>query len=167
MDALTGLLNSRVFQETLARECARSHRYERALALVVLDVDDFTEANGRLGRLGGDAVLAAVGARVLDSVRRADIACRVGGDEFGVILPESGARDAEHLYRRLQFAVGSGASGPAERVRISAGIAELRPEDDSVSLFQRANEALQRAKEGGHGQVRQANGPTQARELGA
>jgi diguanylate cyclase (GGDEF)-like protein len=167
VDALTGLLNSRVFKETLARECARSHRYERPLALVVLDVDDFTEANGRLGRLGGDAVLAAVGARVLDSVRRADVACRVGGDEFGVILPESGARDAEHLYRRLQFAVGSGASGPAERVRISAGIAELRPEDDSISLFQRADEALQRAKEGGPSQVRQANGPTQARELGA
>jgi diguanylate cyclase (GGDEF)-like protein len=166
VDAVTGLLNRRVFQETLARECARSHRYERPLALVVLDVDDFTEANGRLGRLGGDAILAAVGARVLDSVRRADVACRVGGDEFGVILPESGARDAEHLCRRLQFAVGS-ASGPAERVRISAGIAELRPEDDSISLFQRADEALQRAKEGGRSQVRQANGPTQPRELGA
>jgi diguanylate cyclase len=87
------------------------------------------------------------------------VPCRVGGDEFAVILPESAARDAEQLYRRIQFAVGSGAVGATERVRLSAGIAELRPDDDSVSLFQRADEALYRAKEGGKGQVLLADGP--------
>lgn len=157
-DALTGLHNRRFFYETLGRECARAQRYERRLALVVLDVDDFKAINDRLGHLAGDAVLAAVADRLRGAVRRADIACRVGGDEFAVILPEAGERDAEQLYRRIQFAVGSGSAGPAERIRMSAGIAELRPEDDPVSFFQRADDALYQAKEAGKGQVRRANG---------
>jgi diguanylate cyclase (GGDEF)-like protein len=156
VDGLTGLHNRRFFHETLARECARAQRYDRRLALVVLDVDDFKETNDRIGHLAGDAVLAAVADRLRRAVRRADLACRVGGDEFAVILPEAGTRDAEQLYRRIQFAVGSGSAGPAERVRISAGIAELRPEDDPVSLFQRADDALYRAKQAGKGQVRGA-----------
>jgi len=159
VDALTGLHNRRYFHETLERECARAHRYERGIALIILDIDDFKATNDRLGHLAGDAVLAAVAARLREAVRQSDVACRVGGDEFAVILPEAGARDAEQLYRRIQFAVGSGASGPVERVRLSAGIGELRPEDDVVSLFERADEALYRAKEGGKGQVQQAEGP--------
>jgi diguanylate cyclase (GGDEF)-like protein len=156
VDALTGVHNRRYFHETLERECARAHRYERGLALIVLDIDDFKATNDKLGHLAGDDVLAAVAGRLRDAVRESDIACRVGGDEFAVILPEAGARDAEQLYRRIQFAVGSGASGPAERVRLSAGIAELRPEDDAVALFQQADEALYQAKELGKGQVQQA-----------
>lgn len=159
VDGLTGLHNRRFFHETLGRECARAQRYDRRLALVVLDVDDFKETNDRLGHLAGDAVLAAVADRLRRAVRRADVACRVGGDEFAVILPEAGARDAEQLYRRIQFAVGSGSAGPAERVRVSAGIAELRPEDDPVSLFQRADDALYGAKQAGKGQVRSAGEP--------
>ena len=159
IDALTGLHNRRYFHETLERETARAQRYERGLALIILDIDDFKEWNDRLGHLAGDDVLAAVAERLHGAVRQSDIACRVGGDEFAVVLPEAGARDAEQLYRRIQFAVGSGASGPAERVRLSAGIAELRPEDDAVALFQRADDALYRAKEGGKGQVQQAEGP--------
>ena len=156
VDALTGVHNRRYFHETLLRECARAHRYERGLALVILDIDDFKGTNDRLGHLAGDTVLAAVAERLRGAVRESDIACRVGGDEFAVILPEAGARDAEQLYRRIQFAVGSGSSGPVERVRLSAGIAELRPEDDSVALFERADDALYRAKELGKGQVQQA-----------
>jgi diguanylate cyclase (GGDEF)-like protein len=158
VDGLTGLHNRRFFHETLGRECARAQRYDRRLALVILDVDDFKETNDRVGHLAGDTVLAAVAERLRGAVRRADVACRVGGDEFAVILPEAGERDAEQLYRRIQFAVGSGSAGPAERVRMSAGIAELRPEDDPVSLFQRADDALYRAKQAGKGQVRGAGG---------
>lgn len=154
VDVLTGLHNRRFFHETLRRECARAQRYERCLALVVLDVDDFQQANDRVGHVAGDAVLAAVADRLRRAVRRVDVACRVGGDDFAVILPEAGARDAEQLYRRILFAVGSGSAGPAERIRLFAGIAELRPEDDPVSLFQRAGDALYQAKQAGKGQVR-------------
>jgi diguanylate cyclase (GGDEF)-like protein len=115
LDALTGLHNRRYFHETLAREVSRAHRYARRLALVVFDLDDFKAINDRIGHLSGDAVLAEVAERVREVVRSADIACRVGGDEFGVILPESGLSDADQLYRRMQSAIGAKAIGPAGR----------------------------------------------------
>jgi diguanylate cyclase (GGDEF)-like protein len=158
LDALTNLHNRRYFHETLARECSRAHRYDRHLALVVFDIDDFKAINDRIGHLAADAVLAAVAERLQSVVRAADIACRVGGDEFAVILPESTTADAEQLYRRVQFAVGSRPVGPFERLHLSAGIAELRPDDDGKSFFERADEALYRAKEGGKGQFVAADG---------
>jgi diguanylate cyclase (GGDEF)-like protein len=105
-----------------------------------------------VGHLAGDAVLSQLAERVRSVVRGADIACRVGGDEFAVILPESSVADAEQLYRRLQFAVSARPTGPPDRLHLSAGIAELVPEDDAVSFFERADEALFRAKETGKGQ---------------
>jgi diguanylate cyclase (GGDEF)-like protein len=158
LDALTNLHNRRYFHETLARECARAHRYDRRLALVVFDIDDFKAINDRIGHLAGDAVLAGVAERLQSVVRSADVACRVGGDEFAVILPESTLGDAEQLYRRVQFAVGSRPLGPFERIHLSAGIAELRSEDDAKSFFERGDEALYRAKESGKGRFSAANG---------
>jgi diguanylate cyclase (GGDEF)-like protein len=158
LDALTNLHNRRYFHETLAREATRAHRYDRRLSLVVFDIDDFKAINDRIGHLSGDAVLAAVAERVQSAVRGADIACRVGGDEFAVILPESTIEDAEQLYKRVQFAVASRPLGPFERIRLSAGIAELNPEDDAKTFFERADEALYRAKESGKGRFNVANG---------
>jgi diguanylate cyclase (GGDEF)-like protein len=153
LDALTNLHNRRYFHDTLAREVSRAQRYDRRLALVVFDIDDFKAINERVGHLAGDSVLAQLAERVRSVVRSADIACRVGGDEFAVILPESTLSDAEQLYRRLQFAVSTRPTGPADRLHLSAGIAELVPEDDAVSFFERADEALFRAKETGKGQA--------------
>src|SRR5205823_14021587 len=89
-DALTGLRNRRFFYETLQRECKRARRYGRSLALLVLDLDDFKAINERVGHLAGDDVLAETAARVRGALRASDVACRVGGDEFAVILPEAG-----------------------------------------------------------------------------
>ena len=158
LDALTNLHNRRYFHETLARECTRAHRYDRRLALVVFDIDDFKAINDRIGHLAADAVLAAVAERVQSVVRGADIACRVGGDEFAVILPESTLGDAEQLYGRVQLAVASRPLGPFERIHLSAGLAELRSEDDAKIFFERADEALYRAKETGKGRFSAANG---------
>jgi diguanylate cyclase (GGDEF)-like protein len=149
LDALTGLHNRRYFHETLARECARAHRYERKLSLIVFDLDDFKEINDRIGHLAGDTVLAEA----------ADIACRVGGDEFAVILPESSLDDADQLYRRIQNAISSRPLGQGGKLFLSAGVAELRAEDDPVAFFQRADDALYRAKEAGKGRVVSANSP--------
>ncbi len=98
-------------------------------------------------------MLAETAERVKDVVRSADIACRVGGDEFSVILPESSTGDADQLYHRLLGAVGSRPVGQAGRLSVSAGIAELREEDDPTTFFERADEALYRAKERGKAQV--------------
>jgi len=153
LDALTGLHNRRYFHETLARETARAQRYNRRLALIVLDLDDFKAINDRIGHLAGDTVLAEVADRVRDVVRQADVACRVGGDELAVILPESTLADAEQLYRRIQTAVSSRPISHAGRLLLSGGIAELRTQDDPFALFQRADEALYRAKQAGKGRV--------------
>ncbi len=159
LDALTGLHNRRFFHETLARECARAHRYERKLSLIVFDLDDFKEINDRIGHLAGDAVLSEAAERVRDVVRTADIACRVGGDEFAIILPEASIEDADQLYRRLQHAVSARPVGLAGQLALSAGVAELRAEDDPMSFFQRADDALYRAKADGKARVVSANAP--------
>jgi diguanylate cyclase (GGDEF)-like protein len=156
LDALTGLHNRRYFHETLAREVARAHRYGRQLALVVFDLDNFKAVNDRIGHLGGDAVLAEIAERIRDVVRSADIACRVGGDEFAVILPESSTSDADQLYHRLRGAVSARVVGQAGRLLLSAGIAEIAAGDDPKTFFERADEALYQAKERGKGQVVQA-----------
>ena len=158
LDALTGLHNRRYFHETLARECARAHRYGRRLALIVFDLDDFKDVNDRVGHLGGDAVLAEAAERVREVIRTADVACRVGGDEFSVIMPESGIEQAEQLFGRLQGTISSRPIGEGGRLHISAGVAELKPDDDAISLFERADEALYRAKEAGKGQGVTADG---------
>ncbi|HSK16880.1 MAG TPA: GGDEF domain-containing protein [Gaiellaceae bacterium] len=162
LDPLTSLGNRRFFYATLERECARADRYERRLALVVLDVDDFKEINDRIGHLAGDRVLAEVAGRVRRATRATDVACRVGGDELAVILPEAGEADAESLFRRVQLELAGGIGESAERVRLSAGIAGLRPQDDAVALFQRADEALYRAKQEGKGHARRAGGEERA-----
>ena len=152
LDALTGLHNYRYFHETLGREVARAHRYNRNLSLVVFDIDDFKAVNDRIGHLAGDSVLAEAAQRIRSVVRGADIACRIGGDEFAVVLPESTVEDADSLYRRLEGTMGTWRPG-SEHLGLSAGMAELEPGDDAVSLFKRADEALYKAKEGGKGQA--------------
>jgi len=157
LDALTGLHNRRYFHETLAREVARAHRYDRKLALIVFDLDDFKAINDRIGHLAGDAVIAESAERIRDVVRSADFACRVGGDEFAVILPESTLTDADQLYRRLQAAISARPVGQAGRLSFSAGVAELKSEDDPTGFFERADEALYGAKERGKAQVVASN----------
>jgi diguanylate cyclase (GGDEF)-like protein len=147
LDALTGLHNRRYFHETLAREVARAQRYDRRLALVVFDLDGFKAINDRIGHLAGDGVLAEVAERVRSVVRSADVACRVGGDEFGVILPESTLADAELLSQRMQAVVAANPIGDAGTLQLSAGAAELVPEDDATRFFERADRALYQAKQ--------------------
>jgi diguanylate cyclase (GGDEF)-like protein len=158
LDALTGLHNRRYFHETLGRECARAHRYSRRLGLIVFDIDDFKDVNDRVGHLAGDGALAEMAERVRSVVRSADIPCRVGGDEFAVVMPESGLEQGEQLFQRLQAAIGGRGIGQAGLLHISAGVTELNPEDDSISFFERADAALYRAKDAGKGRAFAADG---------
>jgi diguanylate cyclase (GGDEF)-like protein len=153
MDSLTGLHNHRYFHEALAREVRRAHRYGRALSLLVLDADLFKAVNDRIGHLGGDEALAEAAHRIAGVVRSVDLACRVGGDEFAVILPESTLMDAEQLGERVQEAVASRPIGEAGMVTFSAGVAELEPREDATGLFERADRALYRAKESSRGEL--------------
>jgi diguanylate cyclase (GGDEF)-like protein len=147
-DGLTGLYNQRFFQETLRREVTRAHRYQRKLTLIVFDLDDFKSINDQVGHLAGDRVLAQAADRLREAVRSVDVACRIGGDEFAVIMPESASTDGEQLFRRVHNSMRGTALGPDEqRLRLSGGIAELLHGDTPASLFERADAALYRAKE--------------------
>jgi two-component system, cell cycle response regulator len=153
-DALTGLYNQRYFHETLRREVMRAQRYDRSVALIVFDLDDFKTINDQIGHLAGDRVLSQAAERLREAVRSVDVACRIGGDEFAVILPESSAVDADQLYRRVHNAMRGTTLGPdGNRLRVSAGIAELEHGDTAASLFERADGALYRAKDLGKDRV--------------
>ncbi len=153
LDSLTGLHNRRLFYEFLGREIARAHRYERYVSVIVFDLDDFKRINDRIGHLEGDAVLVEVADRVRTVVRATDIPCRVGGDEFAVILPESSRDDAELLADRIAIKIRSQSIEKIGALKISAGVAELRPEDTPADLFKRADHALYRAKDAGKARV--------------
>jgi diguanylate cyclase (GGDEF)-like protein len=153
LDSLTGLHNRRLFYEFLGREIARAQRYERYVSLIVFDLDDFKRINDRIGHLGGDGVLTDVADRVRGVVRATDIPCRVGGDEFAVILPEASRDDAELLADRIAVAIRGQEIDKVGALKISAGVAELRPGDTAADLFHRADEALLRAKNAGKARI--------------
>ena len=163
-DPLSGLHNRRYFHETLGHEVKRAHRYDRRLALIFFDLDNFKAINEEIGHLGGDAVLAEVAERLRSVVRGADIPCRVGGDEFAVILPESSLEDVERFFRRLQLAIQGQPIGRVSTIGVSAGMAELGRDDDATSLFRRVDQALYRAKRAGKGRVMAAEDPDEAGE---
>lgn len=112
-DGLTGLYNHTYFHQRLEEELGRSERYGRPLSLIMVDFDDFKVYNDAYGHLEGDRVLAKVARLLADSVRKIDIACRYGGDEFAVIMADTGAEAAVAAAERVREAVaGLGCSSP-------------------------------------------------------
>jgi diguanylate cyclase (GGDEF)-like protein len=159
LDPLSGLYNRRYFQDTLAREVKRAQRYRRRLALLVFDVDGLKAINDEYGHLAGDTLLLEAADRLRSVMRSADVACRVGGDEFAVIIPESTVADAKQLHERLTRVLRAEAAGPVDRIEVSAGIAQLRPDERSVEFFDRADQALLSAKRSGRGRLELADEP--------
>lgn len=103
-DPLTALWNRRFFEERLREELSRSHRAgpERRFSVMVVDINDFKATNDRHGHPVGDAVLKDVGEFLATHLRTHDVACRTGGDEFGVLLPDLSAADCGQLVNRLR-----------------------------------------------------------------
>jgi diguanylate cyclase (GGDEF)-like protein len=133
-DPLTNLRNRRYFSERLRRECARARRYDRGLGLLLFEAE------------GGLDDLFSAGERIQGAVRSTDIASHLGDGRFAVIMPEAGKADAEHLHRRLRFALG-GRVDNGDGVRLHAGLVELRNEDDAAMFLRRAEDTLERAKQ--------------------
>jgi len=105
IDFLTSLYNRRFFEETLARELARVAKYNFPLALFILDIDDFKKINDTYGHKTGDLVLQNVAKAIKKSLRMQDYACRIGGEEFGVILPQMSYKEAYKVGQRILLAV--------------------------------------------------------------
>lgn len=147
-DALTGLLNRRSFDDLLAQASSRSERYGWPFALALLDLDKFKVINDRHGHDGGDRVLRAIGAALRQSLRSGDIAARVGGDEFALILANGQRESVDTIVRRLSSALGGILqSGQSGQPGFSIGVA-LAPEEATQvdELYRLADERLYEVK---------------------
>jgi diguanylate cyclase (GGDEF)-like protein len=147
-DPLTGLLNRRGFDEHTAREFAHAHRDGTSIALVMLDIDHFKQVNDEWGHVVGDRVLAHF-ARVLASEARViDVAARLGGEEFAVLMPSSDAAGAEAFIERVRNCLGS-PRPDLPPVRVSAGVVATTDPPDVQVVLERVDSALYAAKRGG------------------
>lgn len=144
-DPLTGLLNRRGFLKALERSLAYARRYRTSAALLFLDLDGFKAVNDRHGHAAGDWVLGRVGRMIAGAVRASDVAGRVGGDEFTVILwnldetqARTKARALETLISDSDFSQG----GKRHALGLSAGFTMLSDSDTSEAALARADEAM-------------------------
>jgi diguanylate cyclase (GGDEF)-like protein len=123
-DSLTGLYNHRYFHESLRAELTRSSRNHGSVALLMLDIDDFKKVNDVYGHGVGDQVLRELAERLKAAVRGSDVVCRLGGEEFGVVMGSCGTRAALGLAARLTKSLAETEFGPAGKITISIGVAE-------------------------------------------
>ncbi|PWB76932.1 MAG: hypothetical protein C3F08_10845 [Candidatus Methylomirabilota bacterium] len=158
-DELTDLFNHRQFYRQLEQELKRTRRYGHPLSLIMLDVDRFKRYNDLNGHLAGDEALRLIGTMLKNSTRESDIVARYGGDEFGIILPETDLRQAWVQAERIRAVMedrspdGHGAPN-RDRLTISLGVACLGPDmRKAEDLVRAADQALYRSKAAGGNQT--------------
>jgi diguanylate cyclase (GGDEF)-like protein len=152
-DPLTGLLELAPFVNAVGNELGRAGRYGRPVALVRIDIDNFEALNVQHGRKAGDHVLQAAARAIVSQTRAQDIVCRVAGDQFAVLLPETdaagGAVCSERILGVLERVQAEGVAG----LRASAGVAPFERGQDGERLLASAGAALRQAQEDGGGRV--------------
>ena len=156
-DALTGLSNRRSFMEALSDETARQALTGKPLSILLIDADHFKKVNDLHGHAVGDEVLSGLGTILLSCIRPAtDLACRLGGEEFALILPDTARPQAEVVAERLRQLLSETAFGPPPsrfHLTVSIGLVESRVQTDASSILQSADQALYRAKSAGRNRV--------------
>src|SRR5690606_26807878 len=156
-DALTDLNNRRHFIELADNEIARAIRHGRPLSLCISDVDLFKPVNDRYGHISGDEVLRQIAGLLRKQARNDDIAARIGGEEFALLVPECDAEAAFVFAERLREVVAATVFSPGgepQHITVSIGIAALaRGRDTRPSLMAAADTALYRAKSEGRNRV--------------
>ena len=156
-DPLTGLYNRRYMEETFDREIQRAIRKQQPLSVIMADIDGFKSINDTIGHVLGDKALVKVASFLMQSIRASDVACRFGGDEFCLILPdctlEEGIRRANALCRAIE-ALSESKDDGLEQFTISFGVAAM-PEDGMTreALISAADSALYSSKRAGRNRV--------------
>lgn len=160
-DDLSGLFNQRYFFSQVAREMERAKRYETELGLICIDLDGFKLANDRMGHLEGDQIIRSIGALLNGGLRESDQAFRYGGDEFMLLLPNTGREHAVQLAGRIQRMFNSTCVYSPEFnndngivVSMSIGISTSFGDEPVDYFVQRADMAMYQAKQGGGDCVR-------------
>ncbi len=157
-DSLTGLASRRRFNEALDSEIKRARRHAHPLSVLTIDIDHFKRINDTHGHPAGDVVLGAVGRLIGRTVRTTDIAARVGGEEFAVLLPETGTDGALLLAERIRAAVEelslTDRRGAPLPISVSLGVASMDPASATAEeLLSEADRALYAAKRSGRNRV--------------
>jgi len=163
VDGLTGLWNRAHFNERLTSELANSGRNGSGVALILCDLDHFKKLNDTYGHPAGDAVLQGFAEVLTTELRAYDIACRYGGEEFALILPDTERDEARSVADRIRAALAERRwpKFPEIRATASFGLTTvgLAGKDDPASFIQAADQALYKAKENGRNRVETFSGP--------
>ncbi|MDH5301749.1 MAG: GGDEF domain-containing protein [Gammaproteobacteria bacterium] len=157
-DPLTNAYNRSTFDESLQREISLSRRYDRPLALIMLDIDHFKAINDSLGHANGDCAIRALAEQTAHVIRSTDILFRYGGEEFVILLNNTDMHGASLLAERIRTSIEELRcvchQGNPLRMTVSLGVAELGIDDNGNSFFDRADRALYLAKKSGRNCVR-------------
>ncbi|HMM76734.1 MAG TPA: GGDEF domain-containing protein [Gammaproteobacteria bacterium] len=152
LDPLTAVFNRMGYNEGMSREYARWQRYGGTLSLLIFDLDLFKSINDTYGHAAGDKVLASVAQLLRKQIRHCDILCRLGGEEFAIILPETDVQGAAIVAEKLRASIANSQFRFKEQpvpVTVSIGVAEFRDSDTQEDVFERADRALYLAKKRG------------------
>ena len=153
IDDLTQIFNRRKFFELARYEIIRNDRHQHPLTVIMLDIDHFKQVNDTFGHATGDEVIQVLARTVSNVIRTTDIFGRIGGEEFSLILPETARQPAEELAERIRQCVEDTEFPHREKITISLGVAELNSDDNLSTVFNRADEALYKAKDSGRNKV--------------
>ena len=148
-DRLTGMFNRVRIDHALKQELVRANRYDRYFSVIFLDIDHFKEVNDTYGHLIGDEIIKIVAGYIQDNIRETDTAARWGGEEFLIVLPETGVSGAERVAEKLRLAFESHpcrANSHSIPLTLSLGVGGWRAGDTIDSILQRADKALYEAK---------------------
>lgn len=155
-DQLTGALNRHGLEEAFAKETARTQRRRTPLCLAILDIDNFKKLNDSLGHDAGDAALIHLITVIKNTMRPTDLVARFGGEEFVIILPDTGLEDSTHALQRLQRELTKHYfmhDNQKLLITFSAGVTAYQPGEDQASAIKRADTAMYEAKRTGKNRV--------------
>ncbi|NNM01403.1 MAG: GGDEF domain-containing protein [Gammaproteobacteria bacterium] len=153
-DPLTGLANRLLLDDALTMAVARSRRTESPMSLVMLDIDRFKDINDTHGHDAGDAVLRDLAELLRKRQRQTDRVFRIGGEEFLLLLENTGAEDARGVAEELRASVAGHSFGAGLRITASFGVAELQADDDASAWMKRVDDMQYQAKTAGRNLVR-------------
>ncbi len=152
-DPLTGVKNRLAFDRIMGEEIVRDIRYKRDLSLAIIDIDNLKNINDTFGHDKGDEVIKGAADEIRNAVRKTDPVCRLGGDEFAIIFIETDIEKARSLVETIRNKIAHNPILEAAEVTVSIGIAKLDDNDNTATLYKRADEALYLSKRQGRNRV--------------
>ena len=152
-DALTGVNNRLAFDRIMKEEVARDIRYKRDMSLAIIDIDNLKNVNDTFGHNKGDEVIKGAADEIRNAVRKTDTVCRLGGDEFAIIFVETDIEKARSVVENIRNKIAQNSVLEAAEVTVSIGIAKLDDNDNTATLYKRADEALYLSKRQGGNRV--------------